>query len=129
MRISDWSSDVCSSDLCHRIGAKHQDELAAIDVRHVDQQLMPVQPVADELMRQLIERRRGTAAARLQRTEQRAAVRHDYPVVDAGIAEIAGVRITAMLPGDRSKATGNLAARYVPAPLPHTVVRNSDESG
>src|SRR3546814_1537779 len=60
----------------------------------------------------------------LQRPEQRAAGRHDSPVVDAGIAEIAGDRIAAMLPGDRSQAMGNLVERFVPAHF-HPLVANA----
>src|SRR3546814_8742199 len=32
MRISDWSSDVCSSDLLERIGAHHNEEFALLRI-------------------------------------------------------------------------------------------------
>src|SRR3546814_4746022 len=62
MRISDWSSDVCSSDLFGR-----KDEQAGIAARELDAQLLDIRFLAAERRRQ---RQRHRPGAGIDRAEE-----------------------------------------------------------
>ena len=102
---------------CHRIGAEHQEVIGTVDVRNRQQELMPVHLRTDQLMRPLIDRRRGKHVRRAQCPKQRRQVCDMAEVMHVGIAEVHADRTCAMLALDRCKPLSRKREGLVPADL------------
>jgi len=69
-----------------RVAAEDQHEVGVVDIRNRQQQAMAVHQVAAEVMRQLVDRRRGKPVACLEQAKEVIAVGHQPVVMHAGIA-------------------------------------------
>src|SRR3546814_7398957 len=90
MRISDWSSDVCSSDLLARRQGDVLAELEGLDVGHLDPEAALA---ALEVGEQVVEALHEVLAAGFQRRAQHLRIGHHEVGGGHGVDELAGIEV------------------------------------
>ena len=90
-----------------RIAAQDQHEIGVIDVRNRQQQTVAVHQMAGQVMRQLVDRRRGKPVTGFQQAQKVIAVGHQPVVMHAGVALIDRHRVLPVTLLNRRQAFGD----------------------
>ena len=98
-----------------RVAAEDQHELRVIDIRDWQEHAVPIHLLADQVMRQLIDRGRRETIARLQQAQEVVAMGHQPIVMHAGITLVDRHGLLAMRRLDRRQALGGQGKGLIPA--------------
>ena len=98
-----------------RVGAEDEQVVGAVDVGHRDRRPAAEHQRRGHLLGVLVDRAGAVEVARLQRLEQDAAVEQAAEVVGAGVADVGGDRVVAVLGLDRPAAGDR--SRRTPRPM------------
>ena len=98
-----------------RVGAQHQEEVGAVDIRDRQQELVPVHARAGELVRPLVHRRGAVHVRRAQRLQQGGQVGDVAEVVDVRVAQVGSDSGRAVGLLQRSQARARQCEGVVPA--------------
>ena len=100
-----------------RIGAKHQEQIAALDVGHRNRQPMAEHQPGAELLGHLVECRGRKQIARSQSLGQTRKIAQQADLVRGRVADDGGHCIVAMLGNDGKQTARDLSEGFVPARL------------
>ena len=73
---------------CHRVVADEDEEVGAVDVGHGEEVLVTVERPCRDLVRELVDRRRGVAVPRPEQAHEGRVVRQGAEAVHVGVAEV-----------------------------------------
>lgn len=108
-----------------RVGAEHQQVRRTVDIGHRDHQLMPVQQVRGQHVRQLVDRGRAEPVARAQQPDERRHMRQSAEAVHVRIAEVDADRVLPVLTLDRREPLRHQVVRRLPRQLFPAISRTS----